>query len=74
MVKKNIVTAKMSIMEIISKHPESGEIMMKSGMHCIGCSAAAFETLGDGAAAHGMTKAQINTMLKKINSAISKKK
>jgi len=71
---KPAVTPKMSISEIVSKYPESAEIMIESGLHCIGCQAAMFETLGEGAAMHGLSKAQIDKMIKKINSAIAKRK
>ncbi len=49
MIDKNI-----SFRELLEKHPESEEILMKSGMHCIGCPMAMQETLEEGAMAHGI--------------------
>ena len=43
---------------------------MDYGLHCIGCQMAAFETLEQGAAVHGMTKNEIEEMIKKLNSMI----
>jgi len=36
-------------------------------MHCIGCPAAAMETLEEGCLAHGMDKKQIDNLIKKLN-------
>ena len=72
--KKALVTADMSIGDVISKYPESAEVMMKWGLHCIGCHVAAWESVGQGAAVHGLSKAQIAKMLKEINTAIAKRK
>lgn len=51
---KSEITKKMSIAEILQKHPETYEVFAEAGMHCIGCAAASFETLEDGAVAHGL--------------------
>lgn len=64
---KGIITPKMKFAEIMEKHPESAEILFESGLHCIGCGMAMHETLGDGCKAHGMSKKQIDALIKKIN-------
>jgi hybrid cluster-associated redox disulfide protein len=51
---KSKITKRMSITEILQKHPETFKVFAKAGMHCIGCAAASFETLEDGAVAHGL--------------------
>jgi hybrid cluster-associated redox disulfide protein len=61
------ITKQMGIMEIIQKNPKAGEIMMESGMHCIGCMASQFESLEQGALAHGLNSKQIDDMVAKIN-------
>lgn len=68
------VTSDMLIGDIISKYPESAEIMMKYGLHCIGCHIAAWESLGIGASSHGLNEKQISKMVAEINKAIAKKK
>jgi len=56
--KKNIINKiinkKMSFAEVLEKYPRSAEIFMKSGMHCFGCSMAAYESLEQGALMHGL--------------------
>ncbi len=53
---------------IIMKHPRLIETLITEyNLHCIGCQMAEFETLEEGATAHGMTKAEIEKMVKKLN-------
>jgi len=65
--KKESITKKMRFAEILEKHPESANILFESGLHCIGCGMAMYETLEDGCKAHGMNKRQIDDLIKKIN-------
>ena len=69
-----MIDKKMKIGEAVSKHPEIAEILMKSGMHCIGCHVAQFESIEEGCKAHGMTDEKIDELMKEINKAIKKKK
>lgn len=55
--------------EIVQKYPKSAIVMMKYGLHCIGCHVSAYETLEQGCKAHGMTYEQIEEMLKEVNKA-----
>ncbi|HTY44224.1 MAG TPA: DUF1858 domain-containing protein [Patescibacteria group bacterium] len=61
------VTKDMTFSEILEKHPESADVLFESGLHCIGCGAAMFETLEQGCLAHGMNKKQIDALINKIN-------
>ena len=61
------ITEKTALSEVVEKHPKAVDIMIKKGLHCIGCHAAFFETVGDGARAHGMSEEQIKEMLKEMN-------
>ena len=45
------VTADSSIIETVQLHPEIIDIFMQYGLGCIGCMAANFETIGQGASA-----------------------
>ena len=65
--KKDKITEKMNIADIVNKKPASVEIMMKYGMHCIGCHMAAWETLEEGAKVHGMSKEKLKKMVEEIN-------
>lgn len=59
--------------EAVSKYPETAAIMLKYGLHCIGCHVATWETIEQGAKGHGLTDAQIKDMLAGMNSAISER-
>ena len=48
------ITKDMTINDIISVDPEISNILMNVGMHCIGCMAAAGETLDEAAMVHGL--------------------
>ena len=52
--KNNLITKDTSFSEILEKYPWAAEVLMKSGMHCFGCSMAAYESLEQGAIMHGL--------------------
>jgi hybrid cluster-associated redox disulfide protein len=66
MKKKQLITKEMSISEVISRHPETIPVLMKTGMHCIGCPMAMQETLEEGLSAHGLDADKIVDELNKI--------
>lgn len=65
------INKKMSISEIVEKHPETFEVFVKHGLHCVGCAAARFENLEQGAAAHGI---DVDKLVEDLNKAVKKKK
>lgn len=64
------VTKDIKIMELVKEYPESIAVLMKHGFHCIGCVAAQFETLEQGAKAHGI---DADELVKEINEAVKSK-
>jgi len=64
------VTKEMSIGEVVMKWPESAGIFLAYGLHCFGCAAARYETIEQGAQAHGIDP---DTLIKAINEEIEKK-
>ena len=48
------ITKEMGIMDIVNKYPQVVPVFQSYGMGCIGCMAARFETLEEGASAHGI--------------------
>jgi len=61
------------ILEIAERYPELVDILVeKYGFHCIGCSMAAIESLGEGAVVHGMNKEETKKMIEVLNKAASK--
>jgi hybrid cluster-associated redox disulfide protein len=68
--KKKEISKKMTFAEILEKHPEAGNILFESGLHCIGCGGAMYETIEQGCLMHGFSKKQIDDLIKKINKQI----
>ncbi|MGM9518932.1 MAG: DUF1858 domain-containing protein [Acidaminococcus sp.] len=62
------VTADSSIIGTVQMHPEIVNIFMQYGLGCIGCMAANFETIGQGAAAHGI---DVDALIADINDCIA---
>lgn len=61
------------IVEIVERYPKAAEkLMTKYSFHCIGCSLSAMETIGEGAAAHGMCRAEIVKMVEDLNKSANK--
>jgi hybrid cluster-associated redox disulfide protein len=48
------ITKEMPIGDVVRKYPKTIEIFMRHGLHCIGCAVAAFESIEEGAIAHGI--------------------
>ena len=63
------ITKDMGIMEIVQKYPETIRVLQAFGMGCIGCSAAHFENLEQGATAHGI---DVDAMVKAMNEVVGK--
>ena len=61
------ITKNMKIDEIIRKTPKTEEILLKEGIHCVGCMTSHFESLEEGLKSHGKTKKQIEEIIEKIN-------
>lgn len=60
----------MLINDILQVDAGAAAILMAAGMHCVGCMAAAGETLEEAAAVHGMDAAELE---KDINEYLAKK-
>ena len=60
------ITKQMKIEEVIRKHPQTIEVFAKYDFHCLGCAAASFETIEQGARAHGITPEELIEDLNKV--------
>ena len=58
------ITADTIIVDALYINPNAGEILMKYGMHCLGCAIAHGETVGEAAEVHG---ADLEKMLDELN-------
>ncbi len=61
------ITKKTKLSKILEEKPQATKILIKAGMHCVGCPMAMQETLEQGCLAHGMTKKEIDSLIKKLN-------
>ena len=65
------ITKDMPIGDVVTEHPETFEVFVKNGLHCVGCAAASFENLEDGAKAHGI---DVKKLVKELNEAVESNK
>ncbi len=59
------ITKDMSIIEVVQKFPQTAEVFRRHGMGCLGCIAAQFENIEQGAAGHGINIDQLIADLNK---------
>ena len=64
-----MVTKDMSIGEIVEKFPNTVDVFKQHGMGCLGCAIAHFETLEEGANAHGI---DIDSLLQDLSMAATR--
>ncbi len=69
---KKYVSEDMPIGEVVANYPEAVPVLLKYGLHCIGCQIAMMETLRDGLLAHGINEEDIKRVVSEINEAIEK--
>ncbi|MGA1866270.1 MAG: DUF1858 domain-containing protein [Thermoplasmatota archaeon] len=60
----DLITPDMSIMEAIQRYPDVIGVFVALGLGCIGCAMAHFETIEQGATAHGMN---LEALMKDLN-------
>lgn len=58
------ITENTLIFEALEINPNAAEILMKYGMHCLGCALAHGETVGEAAGVHGI---DLEKMLEELN-------
>ncbi len=68
-----MISKEMTIGEVVQNYPETVEIMLKYGLHCIGCGVSPFESIEGGAAGHGMSEIEVTEMLKEMNQVVASK-
>lgn len=67
---KKKITKDMTLGEVLEKYPETAGVMFKHGLHCIGCHISAYETIEQGAQAHGI---DVDKFLDDLNKVAEKK-
>ena len=61
------ITKDMSILEVVQKYPDTVDVFVNAGMGCLGCSAAHFENIEQGAMAHGI---DVDQLVKDLNTVV----
>lgn len=68
-----VITKDMNLGEVAYKFPESAEVLLDYGLHCVGCFASSFDTIEVGAKVHGMSDEEVAEMIERINEVINYK-
>lgn len=68
-----MITKETTIGEVMQMHPDSADIMLNYGLHCIGCHVNPYESIEDGAKSHGMDDSTIQKIISDINKSIESK-
>lgn len=61
------ITKDMNIIEVVQKYPDTIGVFMYAGMGCFGCHVAQFETVEQGAMAHGI---DVDALVDALNEVI----
>ncbi len=61
------ITADTLIMDCLEINPNSAEILLSAGMHCLGCAMAHGETIAEAVAVHGE---DLDALLAKLNEGV----
>jgi hybrid cluster-associated redox disulfide protein len=62
------ITKEMGIMEVVQQYPQTVDVFMSAGMGCLGCAAARFENIEQGASAHGI---DVDKLIEELNKAVA---
>ena len=65
------ISKEMRIEEIVAEHPETVRVFFEHGLLCVGCAAARFESLEQGARAHGI---DVDALIADLNALVESKK
>ncbi len=65
----SVITKEMIIKDVVEKYPQTLHVFGQFNMGCLGCSGALFETVEQGASAHGI---DVESMIKALNEVINK--
>ena len=68
------ITKDMLITDILEKDPAIADILMRLGMHCIGCMAASGESLEQAMAVHGFAPEDVDQTVEMLNAYLANQK
>jgi hybrid cluster-associated redox disulfide protein len=64
-----MIEKQMAIEEVVQKYPETRVIFERYGLGCVGCQAALFENIEQGAKVHGI---DVNSLIADLNKQVQK--
>ena len=62
------ITRDMTIEDVVQQFPETIEVFSRHGVGCLGCSAAQYDSIGQGAAIHGL---DVEQLVQELNACIA---
>lgn len=62
------ITADMNIGQVVQAHPNVIEVFFRHGLGCVGCAIARYESVAEGAQAHGI---DVDALIKDLNRAVA---
>lgn len=60
----------MNLAKVIDLYPDTAEVLLDYGLHCVGCFANTFDTIEMGAKIHGMSDSEIAEMVDRLNEVV----
>lgn len=67
------ITKDMNLADVLFRWPQTAEVFMDYGLHCVGCGAAGFDTIEMGAQIHNLNEEEIAQMVDDANKSINLK-
>jgi hybrid cluster-associated redox disulfide protein len=61
------ITKEMNISEVVEQYPQTVQVFLRHGLMCVGCAIARFESVEQGAIAHGIN---VEALIKDLNAAV----
>jgi len=65
------ITKEMTIEEVVTEYPETMLVFMRHGLHCVGCHVSAYESIEEGAMAHGIN---VDALVADLNMVVTARK
>jgi hybrid cluster-associated redox disulfide protein len=66
-----IITKETNIAELLNAHPQTAQVFLEYGLHCVGCMAASFDTIEQGAVSHGIDEETLSNLVEDLNLVIN---
>lgn len=67
------ITGDETIGQVMKAHPKAAGVMLKYGLHCVGCHVNQYESIRQGAMGHGMPEDLVTSMIDELNTTLNKK-